>query len=155
MSSLITVPIPSQSILNGFCSNNKVSLRSVVKLGFAAVLHQYFDLPEFTCAVALLEDHDDHTRYPITRSQRVRYVPDLASTISIYAALGGRETDALSNDDMAPLLVYHTTTVTLNGGIFANKPQANLFFAKEASFSKLAAKNVGAFGLLSYSCMFR
>lgn len=155
MSSSIAISVPSQSTLDGFCSTNSVSPISVVKLAFATVLHQYFDLPEFTCAEASPKDHDDHTRYPITRSRQVQYIPELASTISIRAAFGLRETDLSSDDDLAPLLVNHTTTATLNGGLFANRPTASLLFAKEASFSSLAAQHVSGLGMSSYSHTFR
>ena len=155
MSSSIAISVPSQSTLDGFCSTNKVSPISVVKFAFATVLHQYFDLPEFTCAEASPKDHDDHTRYPITRRRQVQYIPKLASTISIRAAFGLRETDLSSDDDLAPLLVNHTTTATLNGGLFANRPTAILLFAKEASFSSLAAQHVSGLGMSSYSHTFR
>ena len=161
MSSSIAISVPSQSTLDDFCSANNVSPISVVKLAFATVLHQYFDLPEFTCAEASPKDHDDptdhddHTRYPITRRRQVQYIPKLASTISIRAAFGLRETDLSSDDDLAPLLVNHTTTATLNGGLFANRPTASLLFAKEASFSSLAAQHVSGLGMSSYSHTFR
>jgi hypothetical protein len=155
MSSSIAISVPSQNTLNGFCSTNKVSPILVVKLAFATVLHQYFDLPEFTCAEAFPKDHDDHTRYPITRSRQVQYIPELASTISIRAAFDLRETDLSSDDDLAPLLVNHTTTATLNGGLFANRPTASLLFAKEASFSSLAAQHVSGLGMSSCSHTFR
>ena len=155
MSSSTAIRVPSQSTLDGFCSTNKVSPISVVKLAFATVLQQYFDLPEFTCAEASPKDHDDRTRYPIIRRRQVQYNPKLASTISIRAVLGLRETDQSSDDDMAPLLVNHTTTATLNGGLFANRPTASLLFAKEASFASLAAQHVSGLGMSSYSHRFR
>ena len=161
MSSSIAITVLSQSTLDGFCSTNKVSPISVVKLAFATVLHQYFDLPEFTCAEASPKDqddpldHDGHTRYPITRSQQVQYVPELASTVSIRAAFRLRETDRSSDDDLAPLLVNHTTTATPNGGLVVNRPTASLLFAKEASFSSLAARHVSGLGMSSYSHTFR
>ena len=166
MSSSITISVPSQSTLDVFCSTNKVSPVSMVKLAFATVLHQYFDLAEFTCAEALPEDHDDRTRYPTTRSRQVQYVPELASTITIRAAFGLKETDLSSDDDLAPLLINHTITATLNGGLFANRlfanrPTASLVFAKivptpiEALFSSLAAQRVSFLGMSSYSHIFR
>ena len=133
----------------------------MVKLAFATVLHQYFDLAEFTCAEALPEDHDDHTRYPITKSRQVQYVPELASTITIRAAFGLKETDLSSDDELAPLLINHTITATLNGGLLANGPTASLVFAKivptpiEALFSSLAAQRVSFLGMSSYSHIFR
>jgi hypothetical protein len=142
MSSSIAFSVPSQDTLNGFCSTNKVSPISVVKLAFATVLHQYFDLPEFTCAEALPKDNDNHTHYPIAGSRQVQYSPELASTISIRAAFGRRETDKSTEDDLAPLLVNHTTTATLNGGQSASRLTASLLFAKEASFSSLSAQHV-------------
>lgn len=161
MSSSIAISVLSQSTLDIFCSINKVSPVSMVKLAFATVLHQYFDLAEFTCAEALPEDHDDHTRYPITRSRQVQFVPELASTITIRAAFGLKETDLSSDDDLAPLLINHTITATLNGGLFANRPTASLVFAKtvptpiETLFSSLAAQRVSFLGMSSYSHMFR
>jgi hypothetical protein len=153
MSSLIDISVPSQSTLGVFCSTNKVSPVSVVKLAFATVLHQYFDLHEFTCTEAVPKDHDDRLRDPITRSRQVKYVPELASTISIRAAFNLRETHLLSEDDLAPLLVNHTITATLNGGLFANRPTASLIFAKavptgiEAVYSSLDAQHVSGLGI--------
>jgi hypothetical protein len=160
MSSSIAISVPSQSTLDVFCSTNKVSPVSMVKLAFATVLHQYFDLPEFTCTEALPKDHDDHKRDPITRSRQVQYVPEIASTISIRAAFGLRETDLSSDDDLAPLLINHTITATLNGGLFANRLTASLVFAKavltpiEAFFSSLATQHVSGLGMSSYSHTF-
>lgn len=91
----------------------------------------------------------------------MQYVLELASTISIRAAFGLRETGLLSDDDLAPLLVNHTITATLNGGLFANRPTASLVFAKTvptlmgALFSSLAAQHVSSLGISSYSHTFR
>ncbi|KAH7115261.1 hypothetical protein B0J11DRAFT_618836 [Dendryphion nanum] len=155
MSSLIAISMPSQSTLDAFCSTNKVPPGSMVKLAFATVLHQYFDLPEFTCAEALLKDHDDHTHYLITKSQQMQYVPELASTTSIRTALSLGGTDPSSDKDLAPLLVNNTTTTTLNGRLFANRPTASLVFVKtfptpiETLFSSLSAQHNGM-GLVVY-----
>lgn len=157
MSSSIAISVPLQSTLDVFCSTNKVPPVSMVKLAFAIVLDQYFDLPEFTCAEALPKDHDGHTRYLITRSWQLQYVPELASTISIRAAFGLTGTELSSDDDLAPLLVNHTITPTLNGGRIANRPTASLIFVKtvptpvEALFSSLAAQHVSGPGMSSHS----
>ncbi|KAK0729895.1 hypothetical protein B0H67DRAFT_651460 [Lasiosphaeris hirsuta] len=158
MSSSIAISVPLQSTLDVFCSTNKVSPVSMVKLAFATVLHQYLDLAEFTYAEVLPKDHHDHTRgYLITRSRQVQYVPELASSISIRAAfrLGEGDRGLSSDDDLAPLLVDHTITATLNGGRFANRPTASLVFVKtvstpiEALFPSLAAQHNGL-GLVAY-----
>lgn len=141
MSSSISISVLSQNTLNDFCSTNKVSSKSVVKLAIAIVLHQYFDLPEFTCAEALSEDDNDHTRYPPTRSSQMQYAPELASTISIRGAFGLKETEPPSDNDLAPLLVNHTTTAPLISGL-----TASLLFARKASFSSLAAQQVSSLG---------
>ncbi|KAI9037666.1 uncharacterized protein KD926_000082 [Aspergillus affinis] len=155
MSSSIAISVPLQNTLGVFCSTNKDSPVSMVKLAFAIVLDQYFDLPEFTCAEALPKDHDDQTHYLITRSWQVQYAPELASTISIRAAFGLRGPDLSSDDSLAPLLVNHTVTATLNGGRIANRPTVSLVFVEtvptltEALFSSLAAQHNGL-GLVVY-----
>lgn len=157
MLSSIAISVPLQRTLDDFCSTNKVSPVAVVKLAFATVLYQYFDLPQFTCAEALLKDHDDDTRYLITRSRQVQYVPELASTISLRTAFGLRETDLSSDGDFASLLVDHAITATLNGGLFTNKPTASLVFVRtvptpiEELFSSLAAQLVSGPGMFNYT----
>ncbi|KAI1866903.1 hypothetical protein JX265_007479 [Neoarthrinium moseri] len=149
MPSSIAITVPSKSTLDVFCSTNKVSPASIVKLAFATVVHRYFDLPEFTCAEVLSKDHDDHTRDTIIRSRQVHYVPELASTTSIRAAFSLRETDLPSDNDLAPLLVNLALAATPNGGLLANKPTASLVLTKivftpmEALCSSLAAQKNG------------
>lgn len=127
------IPVTSQSTLAAFCSNYQVPPRSVLKLVFATLLHQYFDLHEFTFAAEHLEAHHEHTCDPTTRDQQVRYASELASTTSIRAAFHLGETDLPSDADLAPLLVNHTTTATQNGGLHANRLTAGLVFTSKAT----------------------
>lgn len=149
MSSSTAIPVPlDKTALEAFCStNDNVSPTSLVKLAFATVLHHYFDLAEFTCIEATAKDHDGrdqgHTGYLITGSRQVRYVPELASTVSIREALR----------NSAPVLVdgaaTQAGTATVNGGQVKNKrPTASLVLIKtirtpaEALFSSLSAQLV-------------
>lgn len=61
----------------------------------------------------------------------MKYASELASTTSIRAAFHLGETGTLSDDDLAPLLVNHTTTATQNGGLHANRLTAGLIFANK------------------------
>jgi hypothetical protein len=158
MSSSITISLPSYNALDRFCSTNKVSRVAIIKLAFAVVLHQYFDLPDFTCSEALPQNHDDPTRFSINRTRQVQYTPELASTISLQAVLGLKDTDSSAGDDLAPLLVEHQTTTVLNGKQFASsRPAASLLFARtvavptEPSLSSLVAHQVSGLGMSSCS----
>ncbi|KAK6087109.1 non-ribosomal peptide synthetase [Seiridium cupressi] len=131
MSSSIAIPMAPQSTLEVFCSTHQVPPGSVLKLVFATLLHQYFDLHEFTFAAEHIEADHKHTHDPTTRSQQVKYASELASTTSIRAAFHLGETGLLSDDDLAPLLVNHTTTATQNGGLHANRLTAGLIFANK------------------------
>ncbi|KAI0182334.1 hypothetical protein EV127DRAFT_492848 [Xylaria flabelliformis] len=132
-SSAISVPL-ERNTLDDFCSANKVSRVSMVELGFAVVLHQYFDFSEFTRAEAALTNHGDDTRYLITKSQRVQYTSELASTTSIRAAFGLGETVSLSAESL-PLLVRRTESATQNGGELINSPTASLVFVNTVQTS--------------------
>ncbi|KAK3364537.1 hypothetical protein B0T25DRAFT_598763 [Lasiosphaeria hispida] len=88
---------------------------------------------------------------PVSVEPQVPYAPELASAISIRAAfgLGGTGCSLSSDHELAPLLVNHTMTATLNGGRFANRLTASLVLVKtvptpiEALFSNLAAQHNG------------
>jgi hypothetical protein len=157
MSSSIAISLPSYPALDRFCSTNKVSRVAIIKLAFAVVLHQYFDLPDFTCSETLPQSHDNPTRFSITRTRHVQYIPELASTISLRAVLGLEDTDSSAGDDLAPLLVEHQTTTVLNGRQSASGPAASLIFAQtvaiptESLLSSPIAHQVSGPGISSYS----
>lgn len=148
MSSSIAIPLPSYTELDRFCSANKVSRVAVIKLAFAVVLHQYFDLPDFACSKALPQNHDDPTHFSITRTRHVQYIPELASIISLREGLGLRDSDLPAGDDLAPLFAEQQSIAVLNGKQFASGPAASLIFAQtvlvptEPLLSSLAANQV-------------
>lgn len=125
------IPVTSQSTLEVFCSTYQVPPRSVLKLVFAILLHQYFDLHEFTLTAGHLDAHLEQTCDATSKDQQVRYASEFASTTSIRAAFHLGETDLPSDDDLAPLLVNHTTTATQNGGLHAKGLTAGLVLANK------------------------
>jgi hypothetical protein len=157
MSSSIVISIPSQSGLHAFCSTNNVSPVSIAKLAFATVLHQYFDVSKFTCVEGRSNDCDDHTLYPITRRQQIKYDSGLASTATIRAALHVRETDLPSDDNVTPLLIEDAAT---GDTLVTKNLNAGLVFVKrvtsaiEASSSSSAAALVSDLRKSSHSCAF-
>lgn len=152
MTSSIAISMPFQETLDVFCTTNKVLPVTVAKLGFAAVLHQYFDLPEFTCAEAFPKDLDDHTRYSIIQSRQVQYSSELASSTSIRAAIDPRGTDLSPNHDLAPLLVDYLVSERVNGEQSSNRLTASLVIVKsfttpiEGLLSSTATRHVSSPG---------
>ncbi|KAK6197012.1 hypothetical protein LQW54_010974 [Pestalotiopsis sp. IQ-011] len=149
MSSSIAIPMAPQSTLEVFCSTHQVPPRSVPKLVFAILLHQYFDLHEFTFTARHPDAHHEHTRDPTSKGQQMRYASELASTTSIRAAFHLGEAELQSNDDLAPLLVNDTTAAMRNGGPQANRLTAGFILANKAaspaaaSTSSLASRHNG------------
>jgi hypothetical protein len=158
MTSLATIALPSQNELDLFCSINKTSRVSVAKLAFATVLHQFFDLTEFTYAEALPNDHDDNTHYLTTGSQKVQYASDIASTTSICTALGVGKPLRSSDDDSPPLLANHTKNTTPNDQVDANGLSAGLvltrttYTTEEKLYSSIDERHVRSFCSFTYSC---
>lgn len=129
----------------------------MVKLAFATVLYQYFDISEFTCADAIAKDHDDRKRFLMAKSRQVQYMPELASRTSIRTAFGVGEVDRSSDDDLAPLLVNRTGDTSLEDGLVANRLRAGLVFVRtnpttdQTVFSSLDAQQVSGLGLFVHT----
>lgn len=128
----IPVPIQKKRVLEAFCSTNgNVSSTSLVKLAFATVLYQYFDVTDFTCLEAVPDDH--RVGYQITGNRQVRYAPEVASTVAIRDVLSG---------GLEPLLIDGTArndATAINGGRVNNnnnkRPRASLVLVKAMSMS--------------------
>ncbi|KAF7592009.1 hypothetical protein BBP40_000789 [Aspergillus hancockii] len=65
----VTIPTPGPAALRRFCTENRVSPTALFKLGWALVLHSYFD----TCAFQYDETHDASFAFLVS------FVPELAS----------------------------------------------------------------------------
>jgi hypothetical protein len=156
--SSVVVSVPFRSRLDAFCSANKVSPLSIAKLAFAIVLHQYFDLSEFTCVETPSNDHDDHKIYPIDEGRQIQFHPELASTTTIRAALHLGELDLPSDGDLTPLLVNQAATANLDDALFVKNLKASPVFGTgnpdlaKASWFSAAADQVSDVRIFIPSC---
>lgn len=159
MSSSVAISLPSCTELDRFCSTNNVSEAAIIKLAFAVVLHQYFDLADFTYSEAAPQSNDDLTPISIAGTRQVQYISELASTTSLRGALGLSDADSPTSDSLALLLIEHQAAAVTNGAQSASRPTARLVSAQTADipvdslFSSLVAHQVNTFEISSSSNM--